>query len=47
MCEVTEDIPLVNRDSITGFFFADNGKFKGTCNESISVRKANPLVERY
>ena len=46
MSEVTENIPLVDQNSIAGFLVVDNGKVKRTCDESISVRKANPLAER-
>ena len=46
MSEVTEDIPLVDRNSIAGFLVVDDGKVKRTRDECIGVRKANPLAER-
>ena len=46
MCELTESIPLINRNAIAGFPVVDGGKIKGACDESIGVCEANPLAER-
>ena len=46
MGEVTEDIPLVDRNSIAGFLVVYNGKVKRIRDECIGIRKANPLAER-
>ena len=46
MCELTESIPLANRNAIAGFVVVNGGKIKGACDESIGVCEANPLAER-
>ena len=46
MGELTESIPLVNRNAIAGFPVVDGGKIKGAGDESVSVCETNPLAER-